>query len=156
MSGLPGQRHPLPEGAMCDEHPDRPAVANVQGETDSSGHETHLMCAECLEADRAYEASEEARSGRCDWCKADATDLVWARSYDEGLDGPTYRVCGACKDRQSQRLQAEMDDHGGYDWDEPEDHYDPDDDCGRTDDGDCMLAGTEHCDFECPYRGRLA
>jgi hypothetical protein len=27
--------------------------------------------------------------------------------------------------------------------------------CGRTDDGICMLAGTEHCDFECPYRDAL-
>lgn len=24
--------------------------------------------------------------------------------------------------------------------------------CGMTSDGYCMLAGTEHCDFECPFR----
>jgi hypothetical protein len=24
--------------------------------------------------------------------------------------------------------------------------------CGLTDDGTCMLAGTEYCDFECPFR----
>jgi hypothetical protein len=37
-----------------------------------------------------------------------------------------------------------------------EDEYDPGDDCGRWDNGRlskyCSLAGTEFCDFECPYR----
>lgn len=42
------------------------------------------------------------------------------------------------------------------DW---EDEYDPGDDCGRWDQNapggmskQCRLAGTEFCDFECPYR----
>lgn len=44
-----------------------------------------------------------------------------------------------------------------YDEDEP---YDPEEDdlgdeCGRTGDGTCMLAGTEFCDFDCPYRDSL-
>ena len=26
------------------------------------------------------------------------------------------------------------------------------DECGLTDTGQCMLAGTEHCDFSCPMR----
>ena len=33
--------------------------------------------------------------------------------------------------------------------------YEPEDDgdeCGLGDDGQCALAGTEHCDFCCPYR----
>jgi hypothetical protein len=33
--------------------------------------------------------------------------------------------------------------------------YDGDDeffDCGETEDGHCIYAGTEWCDFECPYR----
>ena len=24
--------------------------------------------------------------------------------------------------------------------------------CGLTDEGYCTLAGTEHCDFDCPFR----
>lgn len=36
------------------------------------------------------------------------------------------------------------------DFDDP-DEYDPFDDCGMTADGHCMLAGTEWCDFDCPY-----
>ena len=39
ISSLPGSGHSVPDGAMCDEHPDRPAVARVQGETDSFGCE---------------------------------------------------------------------------------------------------------------------
>lgn len=27
------------------------------------------------------------------------------------------------------------------------------DECGMTQDGYCMLAGTEHCDFDCPFSG---
>ncbi len=49
-------------------------------------------------------------------------------------------------------------DPGWNSWDEiddgPDDRgddYNPADECGRFD-GGCMLAGTEHCDFECPFR----
>lgn len=126
MSGLPGTRRPLSAGACCDYHPDRRAVANVQGETDSFGFETVLMCDECLAEDRAYERSDEARSGRCDWCKADATDLRWARDYDEGLSGPTYRICGSCHGRQQAKLNQELDRYGD-DWEDPSWDY-PDDD----------------------------
>lgn len=50
---------------------------------------------------------------------------------------------------------------GGYDEppdDDLEDDYDPGEGCGRWVNGrlgkvyDCRLAGTEFCDFECPYR----
>lgn len=159
MSGLPGRRHPLPDGAMCDEHPDRAAVANVQGETDSFGYETILMCQECLDADRAYEATEEAHTGQCDWCKHEATDLGWARDYDEGMSGPVYRVCRACSDRVAAEARREMDEHDldypDDDWDDEPNDWDPADDCGLTADGTCMNAGTEWCDFECPRRGQL-
>jgi hypothetical protein len=41
-------------------------------------------------------------------------------------------------------------------WDEAMANDDPlqdaMDNCGMTDEGYCMLAGTEHCDFECPFR----
>ena len=118
---------------MCDQHPDRPAVVNVQGETDSFGYETHLMCEECLEEDRAYARSEEARTGRCDWCAKDAIDLAWARDYDEGMHGPTYRVCDACCDRVEAKARREMDEH---DLDYPEDDYDQDDYYPSDEEGD--------------------
>lgn len=126
ISTLPGSRHRLPKGTMCDMHPDRPAVARVQGETDSMGCEMNDLCQECLDEVNAYERSAEARSGRCDWCKTDATDLRDARCSDEGMCGPVYRVCGRCHERQKKRLQEELDRYA--------DQYGDCDDLGDWDD----------------------
>lgn len=50
------------------------------------------------------------------------------------------------------------------DWDPADDPIDPEDDiyaddaeidCGVTDGGLCMYAGTEHCDFDCPFRDEI-
>lgn len=42
-------------------------------------------------------------------------------------------------------------------WDEDDEN--PGEDCGRWRNGqltgDCLRAGSEECDFECPYRGSL-
>lgn len=35
--------------------------------------------------------------------------------------------------------------------DERQEEDDDLDSCGRLPDGTCMLAGTEHCDWDCPY-----
>lgn len=114
ISTLPGRRHDLPDGTKCDEHPDRPAVARVQGETDSFGCEMHDLCQECMDDLRAYERSEEARTGRCDWCKKDVTDLADARDYDEGMYGPVYRVCAVCRKRVDDEARRELDSYD--DW----------------------------------------
>ncbi len=37
-----------------------------------------------------------------------------------------------------------------YRDDDYQDDDDGMDDCGRMPDGTCMLAGTEHCDWDCP------
>lgn len=112
ISTLPGAFHSLPDGCKCDDHPDRPAVARVQGETDSFGCELIDMCQECLDEHRAYSKSEDARSGICDWCGSTATDLGSRRDFDEGLSGRVYRVCGGCRKRQDDRLREEAED----DW----------------------------------------
>lgn len=44
-----------------------------------------------------------------------------------------------------------------HDFDDPffeddEDEFDPADECMLMPDGQCMAAGSEWCDFECPYR----
>lgn len=122
ISTLSGALHAVPAGTMCDEHPDRPAVARVQGETDSFGSEMHDLCQECLDKDRDWEKSDEAaewRKGKCEWCKNDVTDLRDARDYDEGLHGRVYRVCAACKKRQEDDARADLDSHGdAYDRDD--------------------------------------
>lgn len=118
ISTLPGAGHALPEGTMCDNHPDRLAVARIQGETDSFGSELWDCCQECVDELRAYRRSPEARTGCCDWCKAQATDLRNRRDIDEGSYGPVYRICGACDDKYQAELQRELDEwsarHG--DW----------------------------------------
>ena len=44
ISTLPGSGHKVPDGTMCDNHPDRLATHRVQGETDSFGSEMNDMC----------------------------------------------------------------------------------------------------------------
>lgn len=123
ISSLPGSSHDLPIGTMCDSHPDRMAVARIQGETDSFGCEMSDCCQECADEIRAYARSAEARSGQCDWCKNEATDLRDRRDYDEGMAGPVYRVCGDCVRRQNERLAEEAREY------EDDRDYEPDDDC---------------------------
>lgn len=110
ISTLPGSRHTVPEGSMCDRHPERVAVVRIQGETDSFGSEMHDLCQECI--DEIREHAEQDRKGQCDWCKQDKTDLRPKRDYDEGLYGPVYRVCGDCAgsyDRSfAEEAEAEM------------------------------------------------
>lgn len=155
---LPGARHDFPDGTKCDVHPDRDAVARVQGETDSFGCEMSDCCQECLDEIRSHERSAKARTGNCDWCKQDAADIRETRDYEEGLCGPVYRVCGPCRKRRDDEDGAALDQY--HDDSHAEDDYDPGEDCGRWDNGRlgsvywCRLAGTEFCDFECPYRSR--
>ena len=124
ISTLPGSLHKVPEGATCDLHEDRPAVARIQGETDSFGSEMNDMCQACLDQFREHRRSPGARIGSCDWCKKDATDLSDARDYDEGMSGPVYRVCRDCRKKQNDEARKELEhyertmpDYDGYEED---------------------------------------
>ena len=117
VATLPYSRHALPDGAKCDQHPKRKAVARIQGETDSFGCEYNDVCDECLKQIQDYRNSAEARTGMCDWCKREATDLRDRRDFEEGMGGPVYRVCGACVQREMDELEAEDDDRE-WDWDD--------------------------------------
>lgn len=117
ISTLPGSSHQAPTGAMCADHPGAPAVARVQGETDSFGSEMHGMCAACLAEHRKH--ANDARCGTCDWCKSEATDLRPRRDYDEGTSGRVYDVCGACVKSENQRASEELEEMGHFDdWDD--------------------------------------
>ena len=119
ISTLPGASHSLASGAMCDEHPEVPAVARIQGETDSFGSEMHDLCADCLAEYRKEVAA--SRCGTCDWCKRDATDLRPRRDYDEGMCGRVYDVCGACVKAENARASEELESMGYYDdWGDDE------------------------------------
>lgn len=122
ISSMPGSSHDVPEGMMCDNHPDQPAFARIQGETDSFGCEMEDLCRQCLDERRAYRCSEagkaaeaEWRTGNCEWCKNPSTDLRETRDYEEGMSGPVYRVCGSCRARRDAEDAAYLDSMG--DWD---------------------------------------
>lgn len=72
----------------------------------------HDCCQECVDEIRGYERSPEARAGKCDWCKKDATDLRDKRDYEEGMRGPVYRVCGACSKRRDDEDRSWLDELG--------------------------------------------
>lgn len=112
ISSMPGHRHDFPDGTMCDVHPDRPAVARIQGETDSFGCEMADCCAECLAEMRAELAAPNI--GDCAWCSATSVERVQTRDYEEGMCGPIYHVCYACKERQTAQIEQDLrayDDH---------------------------------------------
>ena len=109
ISTLPGDRHHLPPGAMCDMHPSVPAVARIQGETDSFGCEMLDMCQKCLDEHREYLHEERDRLQTCDWCKAENVKVRKQRDYDEGMYGPVYRVCNDCIKKQNDAIDAELD-----------------------------------------------
>lgn len=102
---LAGHRARLPEGTPCDDHPDRLAVARVQGETDSFGCEYNDLCQECVDEVKFW--AENEKFGTCDWCKTEAEDLRDRRDFEEGLAGRVYKVCGACVRRENARLEEE-------------------------------------------------
>ena len=98
---LPGASHDVPDGACCDMHQDRLAVARIQGETDSFGSELYDVCQECLEEIRNYKDV-----GVCDWCHTESA-LRPYRDLDEGRTGPVYRVCAACRRKDQEWWAAE-------------------------------------------------
>ncbi len=109
-SSMPGSSHNLPDGATCDEHPDRPAVRRIQGETDSFGAEYYDLCAECLEQHR----NRPPPAGDCDWCKKESEKLTPRRDSDEGSHGRVYLVCDPCIQRDIERLRAEREEFDDY------------------------------------------
>jgi hypothetical protein len=150
-SRLPGAAWDMPDGTMCDEHPERPAVARIQGETDSFGAELNDMCQECLNQYRK-EMAEADHSGTCDWCHQPKSHLRPQRDYEEGMAGRVYEVCDDCIKRVNDEAEADLEARGYYD--DYDDGPDLDDDgwdeCGMMADGQCSQAGTEWCDWDCP------
>lgn len=131
-STLPGAVHKVPEGIMCDDHPDRPATHRVQGETDSFGAELHDMCSECYDEHKKALAEERETLQFCEGCNTEQKDVRPVRDPDEGMAGPLYYRCAACRKRMYDAFSAgDEDDHSSdcnpryddsYDDEEPEDY----------------------------------
>lgn len=117
ISTLPGKSHDFPDGTVCDLHPDRMAVARIQGETDGMGCEMNDMCEECL-AEYREEMRTADTSGTCEWYKQHAPKLRPRRDYEEGMSGRVYEVCDGCIDHRNKEDEAYL---RGFDsgyWDE--------------------------------------
>ncbi len=78
-------------------------------------------------------------------------------SPPEVLDVPPYPAAPEpCVDRLPHPLglddgdAPDIGDGFSDEWDEDGDCFDGSD-CGRFHDGTCSLAGTEYCDWDCPY-----
>lgn len=116
ISTLPGRAQDFPNGQMCDEHPDRPAVARIQGETDSFGCEMNDMCAECLAQHREAIRTADT-SGECEWCGKHAEKRFNRRDLEEGMSGRVYQVCQACIKKEQDYWRSQEDMYGDYDDD---------------------------------------
>jgi hypothetical protein len=132
-SYLPGQVLTVPKDMTCDEHPDKPAVVRIVGETDSMGSEMIDMCSECYAAHEKF--LEEQRLNpplnTCDWCKTPDVETRLTRDYDEGMSGPLYDVCSPCRQAANKRAQEELDE-----MDREDDNRDWDTRCGGDSDDD--------------------
>lgn len=105
-SYLPGYVLLIPQGQTCDEHPERPAIKRVVGETDSFGSECIDMCSECYTKYQA-DCSTADYSGKCDWCKKHSEHLYNHRDIEEGSCGRVYSVCRTCIEEERQRWADE-------------------------------------------------
>lgn len=127
VSSMPGSSHSFPEGAMCDRHADLPAVARIQGETDSFGCEYILMCDDCLSAFRAFQDQEREAEKYCDWCRSMQKGVRPHRDMDEGSAGPLYNVCPKCIAKETEEAYAELESLESQGFDDPDPDQDFDD-----------------------------
>jgi hypothetical protein len=118
VSTLPGSHHPLPVGTMCDGYNcecEKLAVSRIQGETDSFSAEYNDYCQSCLAKMKAEEEAYRLVPKTCDWCKKQSVSCAPVRDLYEGTDGPVYDVCPACRQKQNQRADEELESYRKYD-----------------------------------------
>ncbi len=115
MAHVTGPVTTLPK-MVCDDCGRETAVIRVQGETDSFGAEWHDLCVECNNK-RLEEERNRDRSGTCEWCKKFVAHRVKVQDIDEGMRGPVYDVCPACKKKQDEYIRRLDDEYELYgDW----------------------------------------
>lgn len=106
---LPGQSITVPDGQVCDNHPERLATRKVVGESDSFGSEILDLCQECCDTLQTEIRARKEELQYCDWCKQDKTGVSHMRDIDEGMCGPVYNVCSDCRKKYNDALRAESD-----------------------------------------------
>jgi len=129
VSTMPGHMVEVAPGlAFCNEHPDVDAAFRVQGETDSMGCEYLYLCVPCGHGLRLAKLTAAPVDGYCDWHKGEGSDIKPHRDYDEGMSGPVYRVCGACRKAELEAAHEELRQQRIDSIELNEFDYDPEDD----------------------------
>lgn len=87
------------QGEVCEECHDNgnrtvPATVRVQGETDSFGCEYIYFCEEHYKKFK----DKGPERGNCECCGTEC-EIIYTRDWEEGMNGPVYRVCEACHPR---------------------------------------------------------
>ena len=95
-SYLPGQVLKVPEGMMCDQHDDRPAIMRIVGESDSMGSELCDMCEECKQAYLKHIEDHKEEEKHCEICLNNKKDVKPRRDPEEGSCGRLYDMCPEC------------------------------------------------------------
>lgn len=110
-SSMPLSSRAVPEEMECDFAGDEicskgtRATVRLQGETDSFGAEYSDVCQAHADSIRTSELNTPTS---CDWCKKMSNNCRSTRDYDEGMSGPVYMVCPACRLKQSQDADEEV------------------------------------------------
>lgn len=131
VSTMPGHRWELVEndgtfGCETDGCESVRASWKIQGETDSFGCEYFFLCQQC-EENRQKELQEENENrftavSYCEWHRGPGTNVRPTRDIDgEGYSGPLYDVCGACRQKENERIAQELQDEFPEDDDDYED-----------------------------------
>lgn len=104
IRSMPGSRHVCPANSTCDDC-GALATVRIQGETDSFGSEMADLCAECYAQMQASCLEVESTPSQCDWCHTLASGCKTHRDFEEGMSGPVYMVCRACRKAELERLE---------------------------------------------------
>jgi hypothetical protein len=96
---------------MCDDHPEVPAVARMQGETDSFGSEMHDLCQACVDQWKQQVEAAAKEEHYCEWCKTSQVGVRPYRDMEEGSCGRLYDVCPACRKKDGDYWRAEAEAH---------------------------------------------
>lgn len=107
VSTLPGYKSTAPDSSACDQC-GKPAAYRIQGETDSFGAEFEDLCTDCFQSHQEQIEAQPSGLERCDWCHSMSDDVRPYRDMEEGMCGPVYDVCGACRKKDADAWLSEI------------------------------------------------
>lgn len=112
------------EGHNCE--CDKPSTKRIVGECDSFGYEEICLCDSCYELMQKDRDELYNQPRWCDWCKSMKEGCIEKRDPDEGMFGPVYMVCPACREALRQAIEKElMEEREDFDYEDRFDEFPP-------------------------------